>query len=210
MMPQRNQEKDSNNGVNLILNLGVVDPGKKISISTGKFPKNFNFFRQFYKRISSFPGKIPKILIFFLGLKKLIFQAKNVHLQLPLGKLFYFSSKVTTFEHTSLYMIRYNNISRPVHDSNDPPATLPSTPLPKISPSRPSPPPPPPPRPPPSPPPPKNGGRATLSSQDYRPWIAMEKKPFPGGKNYQGEAGLRRMKMPQEKNGENIDLKCDL
>src|SRR6218665_671996 len=35
----------------------------------------------------------------------------------------------------------------------------------------------------------------------------MGKKPFPGGKNYQG--GLRRMKMPQEKNGENTDLKCD-
>src|SRR6218665_3411541 len=37
---------------------------KKILISTGKFPKNFNFFRQFYKRISSFAGKFPKILIF--------------------------------------------------------------------------------------------------------------------------------------------------
>src|SRR6218665_2230076 len=53
----------SNSGVNLVWNLGVVDPGKK-SISTGKFPKNFNFFRQFYKRISSFAGKFPKILIF--------------------------------------------------------------------------------------------------------------------------------------------------
>src|SRR6218665_2754240 len=42
----------------------VVDPGKTISISTGKFPKNFNFFRQFYKRMSSFAGKFPKILIF--------------------------------------------------------------------------------------------------------------------------------------------------
>src|SRR6218665_1695479 len=37
---------------------------KKISISPGKFPKNFNFFWQFYKRISSFAGKFPKILIF--------------------------------------------------------------------------------------------------------------------------------------------------
>src|SRR6218665_259222 len=44
--------------------IGVVDPGKKISISTGKFRKNFNFFRQFYNRISSFAGKFPKILIF--------------------------------------------------------------------------------------------------------------------------------------------------
>jgi len=31
----------------------------------------------------------------------LIFKAKIAHLQLLLGKLFYFSSKVTTFEHTS-------------------------------------------------------------------------------------------------------------
>src|SRR6218665_836105 len=37
----------------------------------------------------------------------------------------------------------------------------------------------------------------------------MGKKPFPGGKTYQG-LGLRRMKMPQEKNDENTDLKCDL
>src|SRR6218665_1556973 len=43
---------------------GVVDPGQKISISTDKFPKNFNFFRQFYKRISSFAGKFPRILNF--------------------------------------------------------------------------------------------------------------------------------------------------
>ena len=35
----------------------------------GKFPKNFNFFRQFYKRISSFPGKFPKMLIFSGNLK---------------------------------------------------------------------------------------------------------------------------------------------
>src|SRR6218665_3346636 len=79
---------------------GIVNPGQNISISTGKFPKNFNFFRQFYKRISSFPGKFPIFLV-FQAIKKLIFQAKKVHLQLPLAKLFYFSSKVTTFEHTS-------------------------------------------------------------------------------------------------------------
>src|SRR6218665_2531641 len=54
---------------------------KKISISTGKFPKNFNFFRQFYKRRSSFAGKFPKILIF--SSKKTWFsKQKNVHLQL--------------------------------------------------------------------------------------------------------------------------------
>src|SRR6218665_1554614 len=55
----------------------------------------------------------------------------------------------------------------------------------------------------------QNMGVATLSPQDLRPWIAMRKKPFPGRINYHG-GGLRSMKMPQEKNGENTDLKCDL
>src|SRR6218665_845934 len=48
---------------------------KRISISTGKFPKNFNFFRQFYKKISSF--LISENFDFFRQLKKLIFQAKK-------------------------------------------------------------------------------------------------------------------------------------
>ena len=73
---------------------------KKISIYPGKFLKNSDFFRQFNK-IS-------------------IFQAIIAHLQLLLGKLFYFSSKITTFEYFQ-YMIRYNNISRPVHDPLRPP-----------------------------------------------------------------------------------------
>src|SRR6218665_2588704 len=57
---------------------GVVDPGKKISISAGKFPTNFNFFRQFYKIISSFAGKFPKILIFFRQLKQFDFPSKTM------------------------------------------------------------------------------------------------------------------------------------
>src|SRR6218665_1993436 len=64
------------------------------------------FFRQLHKRISQkirfFQGNFRKMSIFSGNLKqKLIFQAKISHLQLLLGKLFYFSSKVTTFEHTS-------------------------------------------------------------------------------------------------------------
>src|SRR6218665_253305 len=61
------------------------------------------------------------------------FQAKIGYLQLFLGKLFYFSSKVTTFEKYFLCMIRYNNILRPVHD----PTGAPPAPLPKIWGSRP-------------------------------------------------------------------------
>jgi len=58
---------------------GIVDPGKKMSIFTGKFLKNSIFFQA-----------ISKTNFDLIG-----------HLQQLLGKLFYFSSKVTTFEHTS-------------------------------------------------------------------------------------------------------------
>src|SRR6218665_1885409 len=73
---------------------------KKLSISTGKFPKNFPSFRQlFLQKNVEF---CRQILFFFQAIKKIRFsKQKIVHLQLPLGKLFYFSSKVTTFEHTS-------------------------------------------------------------------------------------------------------------
>src|SRR6218665_424913 len=42
---------------------GVEDPGKIIRFLQANFRKNFNFFRQFYKRIPSFPGQFSKILI---------------------------------------------------------------------------------------------------------------------------------------------------
>jgi len=64
---------------------------QKIDFS-GKFTKNFDFSGNFTK-LSIFQGKFPKNFQFlgnFIG-----------YLQLFLGKLFYFFSKVTTFEHTS-------------------------------------------------------------------------------------------------------------
>src|SRR6218665_3008232 len=102
MMPQRNQEKDIATTASIWFEIwGVVDPGQKISISTGKFPKNFDFFRQLKK--FDFPRK--KLSIYSISLQK-------------------YTNHFRTY---FLYMIRYNNISRPVHDSNDPPATLPTT-----------------------------------------------------------------------------------
>src|SRR6218665_510546 len=140
MMPQRNQEKDSNSGVNLVEIWGSWIRVKKNLISTGKFPKNFNFFRQFYIRISSFAGKFPKILIFFRQLKKSIFQAKNCPFRATAtsGQIILFLFRSNHYRTYFLYMIRYNNISRPVHDSNAPPAPLPAPPLPTICGSRPS------------------------------------------------------------------------
>jgi len=72
---------------------GVVDPGKnKIVDFSGNFTQKFNFSRQLSEKFQFFQAISQKISIF---------KAKIGHLQLLLGKLFYFSSKVTTFEHTS-------------------------------------------------------------------------------------------------------------
>jgi len=49
-------------------------------------------------------------------MRNLDFPGKNWIFTAILGKLFYCSSKVTTFEHTSCVMIRYTNILRPLHD----------------------------------------------------------------------------------------------
>src|SRR6218665_651530 len=81
-------------------------------------------------------------------------------------------------------MIRYNKISQPVHDSNDLPATLPATPC------------------------PKSGGRDPLPP-GFTPLDSNGKEAFSRRKELP-RGGLRRMKMPQERNGENIHLKCDL
>src|SRR6218665_3367640 len=58
---------------------GVVDPGEKIWIIQGKFPKNFDFFQAiFTKKISIFPGKFPKVFDFSGNLKNFFeFPGKN-------------------------------------------------------------------------------------------------------------------------------------
>src|SRR6218665_196694 len=65
---------------------------KKISISIGKFMINFNFFRQFYKIISSFAGKFPKILI-FSGNKKIDFPSKKSPFTATSGQIILFLFK---------------------------------------------------------------------------------------------------------------------
>src|SRR6218665_1321724 len=51
---------------------------KKYQFLQANFRKNCNIFRQFYKRISSFVRKFPKILIFFRQLKKFDFPSKKL------------------------------------------------------------------------------------------------------------------------------------
>jgi len=48
-----------------------MDPGKQISICPDKFPKNFNFFKQFHKHIWIFQGNFLKISIFQANFRKI-------------------------------------------------------------------------------------------------------------------------------------------
>src|SRR6218665_1922016 len=76
-----------------------------------------------------------------LKLKKFDFPSKNCPFIATSGQIILFLFKSNHFRTYFLYMIRYNNISRPVHDSNAPPAPPPRPPcdpLPKIWGSRPA------------------------------------------------------------------------
>ena len=104
---------------------------QKKSIFRNKFAKNFDFFRVILYKMPIFTANFRKISIF---------QAKIGYLQLFLWQIILFLFKSHHFRTYFLYMIRYNNISRPVHDPTNPlrPTLRPSTtPLPKIWGSRP-------------------------------------------------------------------------
>src|SRR6218665_714532 len=81
-------------------------------------------------------------------------------------------------------MIRYNNISRPQRLPCDPPCDPNTTPCAKY------------------------GGRDPQPPV-LTPLDSNEKEAF-SRRNELPRGGLRGMKMPQERNGENTDLKCDL
>ena len=89
-------------GVNLVWNLGVMDPGKKNSIFPGKFPKSFDFFRQFKKKFY-FSRQISEKFQFFSGNLKNFFDfpGKNWPFTATGGQIILFLFKVTTFKHIS-------------------------------------------------------------------------------------------------------------
>ena len=77
-------------GVNLVWNMGIVDPGKKI-----------RFVQVNLKNNSIFPGKHFRRPFWSRLLLNFRFPPKMTIYSYILGKLFYFSWKITTFEHTS-------------------------------------------------------------------------------------------------------------
>src|SRR6218665_4101191 len=95
-------------------NYGSQEQRRQSGLKSGgswNWVKNVDFSRHISEKFRFFQSILPQ---------KWVFQAKIGHIQLFLGKLFKFYSKVTTFEHTFRYMIRCNNTSRPVNDPNYP------------------------------------------------------------------------------------------
>src|SRR6218665_670140 len=120
MMPQRNQEKDSNNGVNLVLNLGGRGSGSKNFDFYRQISEKFQFLQAILQKNIEFCRQISENFDFFRQLKNLIFQAQKCPFTATSGQIILFLFKSNHFRTYFPYMIRYNNISRPVHNPNDP------------------------------------------------------------------------------------------
>src|SRR6218665_3299535 len=100
--------------------------GKKKSIFPGKFPKSSLFSVKFTKKFRFFEANFRKISIFQTTEEQNSnFQAKigHLHCTATSWQIILFLFKSHHFRTYSLYTIRYNNISRPVHDIHDLPAT---------------------------------------------------------------------------------------
>ena len=91
--------------------------------------KTFILFRVKFSKKCRFPRK--NLVINFKKWKNFCFQDKIRLLHLQMHKLFSFIFKSHHFPTYLLCIITSNNISVLVHDPNDPPATLPTTPSPK-------------------------------------------------------------------------------
>jgi len=80
-------------------------------IFQGKFPKNFDFFQVILYKISIFHGKFQR---------NIDFSGKNWLFTAVSRQIILFLFKSHNFRIYFLYMIRYNNILRPVHDPTTP------------------------------------------------------------------------------------------
>src|SRR6218665_2308672 len=145
-----------------------------MSISTGKFPKIFSFFQAILQKNIEFCRQISENFDFFRHLKRFDFQAKNCPFTATFGQIILFLFKNNHFRTYFLYMIRYNNISRPQRPPCHP-TRLPC---------------------------PKYGGRDP-QPPGLTPMDSNEKEAF-SRRNQLPRGGLRSMKLPQEKNDENI------
>src|SRR6218665_3229108 len=97
-----------------------MDPGQKNFDFYKQISEKFQFFQAILQKNIAFCRQISENFDFLRQLKNSIFQAKNGPFTATSGQIILFLFKSSHFRTYFLYMIRHNNISRPVHDSNDP------------------------------------------------------------------------------------------
>src|SRR6218665_2744794 len=102
---------------------GVVDPGQKNFDFYRQISEKFQFFQAILQNNIEFCRHISENFDFFRQLKNFDFPRKKFPFTATSGQIILFLFKSNHFRTYFLYMIRYNNISRPFHDFNDPPAT---------------------------------------------------------------------------------------
>jgi len=107
----------------------VVDPGQKLSSFPGKFLKKL--FLGNLTQKTFFPGIFKKIRFFQAISQKINFPGKNWPFTATPRLIILFLFNSHHFRTYFLYMIRGNNISRPVHDLPANPCDPPTTPCPK-------------------------------------------------------------------------------
>src|SRR6218665_2979506 len=110
MMPQRNQETDSNNGVNLVEVWGSWIRVKKFDFYT-QISEKFQFFQAILQKNINFCRQISEKFDFFRQLKKFDFPSKKFSIYSYLWANYSISLQSNHFRTYLLYMIRYNNIS---------------------------------------------------------------------------------------------------
>jgi len=94
---------------------------QKNLIFPGKFLKNFDFSWQIFKKFRYFQADFRKISIFSGNFKFFSdFPGKNCSFTATSGQIILYLFKSHHFLIYFQYMIRYNNIWRPVHDHHDP------------------------------------------------------------------------------------------
>src|SRR6218665_3830467 len=89
---------------------------ENISTFPGKLTKNFEFSRQIDEKFRFFQVNISELPFFSHLLQNVRLSRQICHLQLNSRQIILFLLKSHHFQTYFLYMIRYNNVSRPLHD----------------------------------------------------------------------------------------------
>jgi len=119
-------------GVNLVWNLGVVDPGKTNFNFSRQVSEKFRFFSRNFTKKCQFSRQISENFDNFRQFKKNRFSRQKLANYSNFWANYSISLQRSPLSNILPVHDRYNNISRPVNDPPEMPLATPTSPLPKI------------------------------------------------------------------------------